>query len=143
MIKTKFHDLFKTRLPIIQAGMGPYDTTKLAAAVALAGGLGLISTVGMGTFEMPSIGRFRYSAIFGEGPPEQLLTRSINDVMAVIGQSPGACFGVNIPVSEEFIPTAGRLIRCVMERVKSDPGAGERLRAIVTSAGDPFFRCGL
>ena len=111
MIKTKFHDLFETRFPIIQAGMGPYDTTKLAAAVAVAGGLGLISTVGMGDFEMPSIGRFRYSAIFGEDPPEQLLTRSINDVMAMIGQSPGARFGVNIPVSEEFIPTASRLIR--------------------------------
>ncbi len=138
MIKTKFQDLFQTRFPIIQAGMGPYDTTRLASAVALAGGLGLISTVGMGAFEMPSIGRFRYTAIFGEGSPEELLTRSIDRVMEEIGRSPGARFGVNVPVSEEFIPTAGRLIRCVMERVRKDPAVGERLRAIVTSAGDPL-----
>jgi NAD(P)H-dependent flavin oxidoreductase YrpB (nitropropane dioxygenase family) len=34
VIRTPFHDLFQTALPIIQAGMGPYDTTKLAGAVA-------------------------------------------------------------------------------------------------------------
>jgi enoyl-[acyl-carrier protein] reductase II len=138
MIRTKFHDIFHTRLPIIQAGMGPYDTTKLAAAVARAGGLGLISTVGMGSFEMPGIGRFRYSAIFGEGSPEELLTRSIDHVMSVIKEVPAARFGVNIPVSEEFIPTASRLIHCVVSRVKEDPAVREKLRAIVTSAGDPL-----
>jgi enoyl-[acyl-carrier protein] reductase II len=138
MIKTKFHDIFQTEYPIIQAGMGPYDTTKLAGAVSRAGGLGLISTVGMGSFEMPGIGEFRYSAIFGEGSPEELLTRSINHVMAAIGEAPHAKFGVNIPVSEEFIPSAARLIRCVIDRVKDDPDVKERLRAVVTSAGDPF-----
>jgi len=40
MIRTKFHDIFQTKLPIIQAGMGPYDTTKLAGAVAKTGGIG-------------------------------------------------------------------------------------------------------
>lgn len=64
MIRTKFHDIFQTKFPIIQAGMGPYDTTKLAGAVAKTGGIGIISTVGMGSFEMPGIGQFRYSAIF-------------------------------------------------------------------------------
>jgi len=138
MIKTKFHDIFHTKYPIIQAGMGPYDTTKLASAVATAGGLGLISTVGMGSFEMPGIGQFRYSAIFGEGSPEELLTRSINQVMSVIKEVPAARFGVNIPVSEEFIPTASRLIHCVINRVKEDPAVREKLRAVVTSAGDPL-----
>jgi enoyl-[acyl-carrier protein] reductase II len=138
MIKTQFHDIFQTQYPIIQAGMGPYDTTKLAAAVANAGGLGLISTVGMGTFEMPGIGKFRYSAIFGEGSPEELLTRSIDHVMSVIGEVPSARFGVNIPVSEEFIPTASRLIHYLIDRVKEDSAVRERLRAVVTSAGDPL-----
>ncbi len=138
MIKTKFHDIFHTKLPIIQAGMGPYDTTKLAAAVARAGGLGLISTVGMGSFEMPGIGQFRYSAIFGEGSPEELLTCSINHVMSVIKEVPAARFGVNIPVSEEFIPTASRLIHCVVSRIQEDPAVREKLRAVVTSAGDPL-----
>jgi len=138
MIRTRFHDIFQTKLPIIQAGMGPYDTTRLAGAVARAGGLGLISTVGMGSFEMPAIGRFRYSAIFGEGPPEEFLARSINDVMAAVKETPWARLGINIPVSEEFIPTAARLIRCVIDRVKSDAAIREKLKAIVTSAGDPL-----
>ena len=138
MIRTRFHDLFQTRLPIIQAGMGPYDTTKLAGAVARAGALGLISTVGMGSFEMPGIGRFQYSAIFGDLPPEVLLSRSIDRVLTAVKDVPEARFGVNIPVSEEFIPTASRLIRCVIDRVKRDAEAKEKLRVIVTSAGDPL-----
>ena len=56
MIQTEFQKIFGTEYPIVQAGMGPYDTTLLAAAVAEAGGLGLISTVGMGTFHIPNIG---------------------------------------------------------------------------------------
>jgi len=138
MIRTKFYDIFQTKLPIIQAGMGPYDTTKLACAVAKAGGIGIISTVGMGSFEMPGIGQFRYSAIFGEAPPEELLTRSINHVMAEIKEARGARFGLNIPVSEEFLPTATRLIRSTINRVKSDPAVREKMKVIVTSAGDPL-----
>jgi enoyl-[acyl-carrier protein] reductase II len=138
MIRTKFYDIFQTKLPIIQAGMGPHDTTKLACAVAKAGGIGIISTVGMGSFEMPRIGQFRYSAIFGEAPPEELLTRSINHVMAEIKEARGARFGLNIPVSEEFLPTATRLIRSTINRVKSDPAVREKMKVIVTSAGDPL-----
>jgi NAD(P)H-dependent flavin oxidoreductase YrpB (nitropropane dioxygenase family) len=138
MIRTKFYDIFQTRLPIIQAGMGPYNTTKLAGAVARAGGIGIISTVGMGSFEIPGLGHYRYSWIFDEAPPEELLTRSINHVMAAIEEAPWARFGVNIPLSEEFIPTATRLIRCVINRVKSDPAVREKLKVIVTSAGDPL-----
>ena len=111
MLRTKFHDIFQTRLPIIQAGMGPYDTTQLAGAVAKAGGIGLISTIGMGSFDISGLGQFHYSAIFGEGTPEERLERSVNHVLAAVEEAPWARFGVNIPVSEEFIPTASRLIR--------------------------------
>ena len=118
--------------------MGPYDTTKLAAAVSKAGALGLISTVGMGSFNMPGIGEFKYSAIFGEGSPEELLESSVNHVIDEITDQPSARFGVNIPVSEEFIPTAARLIKYIVKRVKSDPGVKKKCAAIVTSAGDPL-----
>jgi NAD(P)H-dependent flavin oxidoreductase YrpB (nitropropane dioxygenase family) len=138
MLRTKFHDIFKTRLPIIQAGMGPYDTTQLAGAVAKAGGIGLISTIGMGSFDISGVGQFHYSAIFGEGTPEERLGRSIKHVLAAIADVPWARFGVNIPVSEEFVPTASRLIRYVISRVKSDPAAKEKMKVIVTSAGDPL-----
>ena len=138
MLRTKFHDIFQTRLPIIQAGMGPYDTTQLAAAVAKAGGIGLISTIGMGPFDISGLGKFHYSTIFGEGTPEERLERSVNHVLAAIADVPWARFGVNIPVSEEFVPTASRLIRYVISRVKSDPAAKEKVKVIVTSAGDPL-----
>jgi NAD(P)H-dependent flavin oxidoreductase YrpB (nitropropane dioxygenase family) len=137
-MRTPFHEIFKTRYPIIQAGMGPYDTTRLAAAVAKAGGLGLISTVGMGSFELPGIGEYKYSAIFGEGTPEQLLERSMNLVLDQIRDNEEARFGVNIPVSEEFIPTSARLIRYVVDRIRMDPVAREKCTAIITSAGDPL-----
>lgn len=135
---TPFNDIFKTKYPIVQAGMGPYDTTRLCAAVAKAGGLGLISTVGMGSFKMPNIGEFKYSAIFGEGGPEQLLEKSMNLVLEEIKEVPEARFGINIPVSEEFLPTASRLIGYVIDRVKKDPGARKKVAAIFTSAGDPL-----
>jgi enoyl-[acyl-carrier protein] reductase II len=138
MIKTAFYDIFQTKYPIIQAGMGPYDTTKLCAAVSDAGGLGLISTVGMGSFHMPNIGEFKYSAIFGDHSPEELLNSSIDRVLEHIKNNPDAKFGVNIPVSEEFIPTASRLIHCVLDRVQKDRAAREKLQAIFTSAGDPL-----
>lgn len=135
---SKFNSLFGCKKPIIQAGMGPYDTTNLAAAVSKAGALGLISTVGMGSLQMPGIGVFKYSAIVGEGTPEELLTSSIDKVLEELNDYPDAKFGINIPVSEEFIPTASRIIRMVIDRLNRDPSAKRKCRIIVTSAGDPL-----
>jgi len=118
--------------------MGPYDTTQLAGAVAKAGGIGLISTIGMGSFDISGVGQFHYSAIFCEGTPEERLGRSVDHVLAAIADVPWARFGVNVPVSEEFVPTASRLIRYIISRVKSDPAAKEKMKVIVTSAGDPL-----
>ncbi|MHA1339076.1 MAG: NAD(P)H-dependent flavin oxidoreductase [Promethearchaeota archaeon] len=138
MIKTKFQEIYKTKYPIVQAGMGPYDTEKLCIAVAKAGALGLISTVGMGTFELPGIGKYKYSAIFEEKPPNELLLGSIKRVIESLKDYPDAKFGVNIPVSEEFIPTASKLISTVLETVNSDSEIRKKLIAIFTSAGDPL-----
>jgi enoyl-[acyl-carrier protein] reductase II len=138
MIRTKFHKIFQTKFPIVQAGMGPYDTTKLAGAVSKAGGIGLISTVGMGPFEMANVGTFRYSTTLGKGAPEEVLNRCISHVLTDIRDAPWARFGVNIPVSEEFMATAARLIQCVIHKIKTDYAANEKLKVIVTSAGDPL-----
>jgi NAD(P)H-dependent flavin oxidoreductase YrpB (nitropropane dioxygenase family) len=135
---SRFKDLFGCEKPIIQAGMGPYDTTGLAAAVSGAGALGLISTVGMGSFQMPRIGEFRYSAIFGEGSPEELLNASMDRVLEKLVDSPKARFGINVPVSEEFIPTASRIVRALVDRLNRDSEAREKCRVVVTSAGDPL-----
>lgn len=135
---SKFNGVFGCKKPIIQAGMGPYDTTNLAAAVSKAGALGLISTVAMGSLQMPEIGVFKYSATAGEGTPEELLTSSIDKVVEELSDYPDAKFGINIPVSEEFIPAASRIIRTAIDRVNRDPSAKEKCRVIVTSAGDPL-----
>jgi NAD(P)H-dependent flavin oxidoreductase YrpB (nitropropane dioxygenase family) len=118
--------------------MGPYDTTQLAGAVAKAGGVGLISTIGMGPFDISGLGKFHYSTVFGEGTPEERLERSVNYVLTATEEAPWARFGVNVPVSEEFIPTASRLIRYVISRVKGDSAAKQKVKVIVTSAGDPL-----
>ncbi|MCP4760832.1 MAG: nitronate monooxygenase [archaeon] len=138
MIKTKFQDIYQTKVPIIQAGMGPYSTEELCIAVSKAGALGIISTVGMGSFKMPGLGEFKYSAIFGEGSPRDLLNKSINNVLDGLKESPDAKFAINIPVSEEFIPTAAELIKTVIDAIKQNPAAKKKIVAIFTSAGDPL-----
>ena len=42
-LKTKITEMFGIKHPIASAGMGPYRTVELAAAVTEAGGLGMIS----------------------------------------------------------------------------------------------------
>ncbi len=136
MIKTKFNDIYKTKYPIIQAGMGPYSTERLCIAVAKEGGLGLISTVGMGSFDMQGIGVFEYTAIFGKGSPREKLSRSIDNVLAELKDFPAARFGVNVPVSIEFIETASEIIQTLVEIIKHNPEAKKKIVAVFTSAGD-------
>lgn len=138
IIYRRFQKLFGCSKPIIQAGMGPYDTTRLAAAVSKAGALGLISTVGMGPFKLPGLGTFRYSAIYGKGTPGEILTSSLDRVLDELKEYPDAKFGINVPVSEEFIPSASKIIRTLVDRIKSDSEAAKKCTVIVTSAGDPL-----
>ena len=99
MIKTEFLDIIGTQYPIIQAGMGPYSTNNLSIAVAKAGGLGLISTVGMAAgLVTPK----EAENVFGKGRPADILKRVIAHVHESLKDSPNAKFGVNIPVSGDF-----------------------------------------
>src|SRR5579863_6098841 len=52
MISTAFTELVGCRVPIQQAGMGGVATPELAAAVAEAGGLGMVSLVFMPAAEV-------------------------------------------------------------------------------------------
>src|SRR5437867_10782679 len=45
MIRTEICDLLDIRYPIIQAGMGPFTSAELVAAVSNAGGLGSLGTL--------------------------------------------------------------------------------------------------
>lgn len=136
MIYTKLQEIVGTKYPIIQAGMGPYSTNNLCIAAAKAGALGLISTVGMAAgIAVPKEGS---KHTFGKGRPKEILKRVIKHVYEELKGSPDTKFGVNIPVSGDFIFHAKRFVRGIIESIEENPDLKEKLKVIVTSAGDPL-----
>ncbi len=122
--------------PIIQGGMGPYSTNNLCVATANAGGLGIISLLGMGV-QHCKVTPVDPVAVFGEGTTEDYIERSLDYVKEQTRQSRGV-FGVNCPVAVEFADAAKRLIGGVLAVRGDDRELAERLRVVVTSAGDPL-----
>lgn len=101
--------------PIISAPMGPFYTTKLAAAVTNAGALGIIS----------------HTNLFGKDPIEEME----ENVKWVAENSTGP-FGVNIRVARLQID-APELIKLVIRLRKENQELRERLKVVITSAGNP------
>ncbi len=137
MIRTKFQEMLGTKYPIIQAGMGPYSTFKLCAAAAKAGGVGIISTIGMGA-GLSSATPEAATKVFGKGRPKDLIKQSIFNMIEELKDAPDAVFGVNVPVSSEFITVATRLIKGTIEAYNESEEVRKKLRLIITSAGDPL-----
>jgi len=135
MLKTWLNETVGTKHPIIQGGMGPYSTNKLAAAVANAGGLGIISLIGMGV-QHSAATPVDPKIVFGEGTTEEYVARSLAFVKNETAAS-GGIFGVNCPVSAEFMDAAKLLISSVFNTRAADADLSKRLRVIITSAGDP------
>jgi enoyl-[acyl-carrier protein] reductase II len=136
MLKTWLTERLGIAHPIIQGGMGPYSTNRLAAAVANAGGLGIISLIGMGvqhSVATPVDPRI----MFGEGTTEEYLERSIGFVKDQTAES-GGIFGVNCPLSAEFLEAAKKLISGTIAIRDGNPELQKRLKVIITSAGDPL-----
>jgi len=136
MLKTKLTELVGLKYPIIQAGMGPYSTNQLATATANAGGLGIISGVGMGAGTLSGIVPDEAKKVFGEGTPYQIMQNVIKRVRDDTKNSRGI-FGINCPVSEEFMLVARQLIPATIDMRNNDSECKERLRVIITSAGNP------
>lgn len=130
MIRTELSGMLGIKHPIIQAGMGPYSTNLLAAAAANAGALGIISSIGMAA-GIPQIQEF-----FGKGTPYEIMKGTIHRVKEDTRESKGI-FGVNIPVAAEFVSSAKLLLQAAVDAREEDPEVRERLRVIITSAGDP------
>lgn len=57
MIRTQLCDLLDIKVPIVQAGMGPFTSAELVAAVSNAGALG-----SLGTFNRPTADLLRQLA---------------------------------------------------------------------------------
>lgn len=136
MVRTVLCERLGIKYPIIQGGMGPYSTNRLCIAVTNAGALGIISGIGMAT-NMSDVTPVDPSRVFGNGTPKEIMRRTIAEVTEKTRKSAGV-FGINVPVSTEFIEAARLLVEEALECRQRDPEVGARLRAIITSAGNPL-----
>jgi enoyl-[acyl-carrier protein] reductase II len=121
-ITNRYTRLVGIEHPIVQEGLGPFRTPKLAAAVSEAGGLGTVSMPGM---------------------PEDLaagarLFRAHIDECASLTTKP---FAVNIPVgisgAGDMLPFTDVYIRAVLAARAGDAQLERQLTVLTTSAGFP------
>lgn len=144
MITSELCEMIGIKYPLIQAGMGPYSTNRLAVAAANAGILGLISTSGFSYLRRsgyetdPGISDLVRTLTDGQGGSwYQQMKRAFHRVKEETRES-GGIFGINCMVSAEMKQLAQQIIQAVIEVRDEDPEMRERLRVIVTSAGDPL-----
>ena len=120
-LSSRFAELVGLTYPVIQEGLGPYKTVRLAAAVSNAGALGTISMPGM-TVE-PSEGA--------------ALMRTYIEEACALTERPLA---VNVPVGTaangEVLPFSAAYVGAVVDALR-DPLIAKRVRVITTSAGPP------
>jgi len=114
--------------PIVQEGLGPFRTPKLAAAVSNAGGLGTVSMPGMPADISAGARTFR---------------EHIEECAALTDRP----FAVNIPVgvdaSGAVLPFTDTYIRAALAARESDPAIAAGLTVLTTSAGFPGGYVGL
>jgi len=133
MIRTEICDMLEIEYPIIQAAMGPFDTKELAAAVASAGGLGMVSHPA----PAPEYG------ILAIIEDEETRNKAFNDVkermmgaVREVGRKAKGSFGVNFRVAPEQ-PDVPMLIDALIEEREKDPNLQKKLKMVLCSAGDP------
>ncbi len=136
MVRTELCERLGIKYPIIQGGMGPYSTNRLCIAVTNAGALGIISGIGMAT-NLSKVTPVDPSRVFGKGTPKEIMRRTIAEVAEKTRES-GGIYGVNVPVSAEFVDAARILIGEALEYRQRDPEVAARFKAIITSAGNPL-----
>jgi len=105
-------------VPIVQGGMGPYSTTRLAAAVSDAGALGLVSHPALDTLSA------------------EQKSRQMCEAVRTVASSTVGVFGANVRVAPEY-PEAPALIAALARLRREDPALAARFRVLVTSAGNP------
>lgn len=144
ILQTELCDMLGIKHPIIQAGMGPYSTNRLAVAAANAGVLGIISTSGFGYLRGDSTRRETGASELvktlsdGKGGTwQEQMKRTLHRVKESTRETKGI-FGINCMVSAEMAGFAREIIRTTIEARDEDSEMKERLRVIITSAGDPL-----
>jgi enoyl-[acyl-carrier protein] reductase II len=108
--------------PIVQEGLGPFRTPRLAATVSNAGGLGTVSMPGM---------------------PEDIEAgaRTFRDHIEECASLTDRPFAVNIPVGVDtagkVLPFTDSYLRAALAAREADSAVAERLTVVTTSAGFP------
>ena len=122
-LKSPLVDMLGIDYPIIQAAMGPLDTTNLAAAVSNAGGIGTIS--------IPHCTDPEYAA--------KTMVEYLHKVQRMTDRN----FAVNTPIGSEktsapvIKETFDAMIDAVCREREKDPDLRERLVLYTTSGGSP------
>lgn len=144
MIWTELCEMLGIRYPLIQAGMGPFGTNRLAAAAANAGVLGIVSTSGFGSLTAdpsgmkPGIREMVSTLVDGEGGTwEEQVKRAFRRVGAATRAS-GGIWGINVMVAVEMRRLAADVIKAALDVREEDADLHDRLKVVITSAGDPL-----
>jgi NAD(P)H-dependent flavin oxidoreductase YrpB (nitropropane dioxygenase family) len=111
--------------------MGPFQTNKLAVAVANAGALGILSTSGI---VMSNLGVDLGPLAAERGDPYQIVKKWIYRAAEAVEDG---VFGINVMVSAEMRDAAKEFIRAAVDAREEDGKIRKKFRAIITSAGDP------
>lgn len=134
MIKTKVTELFDVKYPIMLAGMGPFSTYKTAVKVANTGGIGLTSHWGIIAPVDPK------THASSEAPDARIIspTEKIDYDLHYIKENTvdGAVCGCNIRVARVQADWTS-VLRRVLKLCRDDREIREKIKIIVTSAGDP------
>jgi len=140
MIKTELCDWLGIQYPIIQAGMGPFGTNRLSIAAANAGILGLVSSSGIASRDThPGIYKhFVETGGASLADDQKTVLQKIFRQTLEATQAKRGIFGVNMLVSEEMKEWAELTLDTMIEAREQDAEMRERLRVLVTSAGDPL-----
>ena len=143
-IRTELCDMLGIKYPIIQAGMGPFSTNRLAGVSANAGALGIVSTSGFGYLrgsaaQMETGAAQVVKSLTDDrgGTWQEQLKLALRRVEESCREAKGI-FGINVMVSSEVAEFAREVIRTTIELREEDPEMKDRLRVIITSAGDPL-----
>ncbi|MBW2269636.1 MAG: nitronate monooxygenase [Deltaproteobacteria bacterium] len=136
MLRTELTEMLGIQHPIVQAGMGPWNTEALAVASANAGALGIVSTSGLAYKMSPPTALEKKEALASTSPYD--LLRMTLDWVGERTAEAGGIFGVNIPLAQEFRELTESMIQATSDARNEHSDLADRLKVIVTAAGDPI-----
>jgi len=119
MIKTEITEMLDIKYPIIQAGMGPFDTKELCLQSSENGILGVISHSG--------------GPLMGFDKP---IPKIMEDSIEYMNKNTENPFGINVRVSKAQ-RDASKCIKMICNKVEDDSKLAKKLKVVITSAGDP------